>query len=181
MSFTKPLSLRTYITLVVLALMTAALVRANRDAVIGRSEMVPSANAAVISYPIETESSARNPGHESSRDKGDGLFYVNALVNGKPLRFLVDTGASVMVLTAADAKRVGLEIAEGHYNGNVQTVGGRTEMAWATVDHIQIGGRDVRQLRAAVVRAGLGVSLLGQNALSQFESVTIKGDRLSIR
>jgi aspartyl protease family protein len=181
MSFTKSLSLRTKLLFAGSIAVALILVRANRDEFYGRMHPIPTANAAIVEGPNASDAKTYGEGHHSRRNASDGLFYVDALVNGRPLRFLVDTGASIMVLTAADAKAVGIEVGEQHYNSNVKTVGGKAEMAWATIDRIEIGGRNVSQLRAAVVRNGLGVSLLGQNALSKFESVTIKGDSLSIR
>lgn len=181
MLFTKSPSLRTKLLFAGSIAITLVFARANRDEFYGSIHAIPSANAAIVDSASSSDARSHTEGHYSRRNASDGLFYVDALVNGKPLRFLVDTGASIMVLTAADAKAVGIEVGEQHYNSNVKTVGGKAEMAWATIDRIEIGGRNVNQLKAAVVRNGLGVSLLGQNALSKFESVTIKGDSLSIR
>jgi len=151
-------------------------------ATLGQSDAVPrvagpvSARAAIIEPLDETSAPVR----EFTR-AADGLFYIDALVNGEPIRFLVDTGASVVVLTPADARRAGVQLEDRHYNAHVETVGGKTAMAWTTLDHVTVAGRKVRQLRAAVVQNGLGVSLLGQNMLSKLASVTIEGDNLRLR
>lgn len=149
---------------------------------LGQSDAIPRAAAPVSARAaiVEAPKDARATASEFTR-AADGLFYVEAMVNGEPVRFLVDTGASVVVLTPADARRVGVRLDEGHYNAHVETVGGKTAMAWTTLDHVTVAGRKVRQLRAAVVRDGLGVSLLGQNMLSQLASVTIEGDNLRLR
>lgn len=110
----------------------------------------------------------------------DGLFYIGAEVNGRHMRFLVDTGASYTVLRASDAKALGLAPESSRFGQRVETVGGSTAMAWAHVDSIKIGGRELKGMRAAVVRQGLGVSLLGQNMLSKLGSVKIEGDRLEL-
>jgi aspartyl protease family protein len=169
-------------TLAALAAMATA--RANRDMLVNGISPAPTANAAVLSPELMVpEPKLKMPLSEPSGQliarASDGLFYVNASVNGQPLRFIVDTGASIIVLTEADARRIGIAMNEGHYNTSVETVGGSTDMAMTTLTHVRIAGREVRQLRAAVVRNGLGVSLLGLNALSQLGSVTIQGDRLS--
>jgi aspartyl protease family protein len=141
-----------------------------------RDTATPSARAAIIDTP------AGELGTVSDFTRAaDGLFYIEAMVNGEPVRFLVDTGASVVVLTPEDARRVGVRLNDGHYNAHVDTVGGKTPMAWTTLDHVTVAGRRVHQLRAAVVRNGLGVSLLGQNMLSKLASVTIEGDNLRLR
>ncbi|WP_174274860.1 retropepsin-like aspartic protease family protein [Sphingomonas bacterium] len=111
----------------------------------------------------------------------DGLFYIGAQVNGRRVRFLVDTGASVTVLRAADAKALGLTPEAGRFAQKVETVGGSTAMAWTHLASVKLAGRELHDVRAAVVRQGLGVSLLGQNMLSRMGSVRIEGDRLELR
>ena len=111
----------------------------------------------------------------------DGLFYVQALVNGKPIRFLFDTGASYTVLTDADARTAGIVLGKDRFDGRVSTVGGDTAMAWTKLDRIELAGHDVRGLRAVVVRDGLGVSLLGQNMLEKLDSVTLTAGQLHLR
>lgn len=158
------------------AVAATAVVRANRDMWAAGVAPVPSVNAAVIA-PKPAAAPAPGPSHSITR-ASDGLFYVDAIVNDQPMRFIVDTGASIVVLTHSDARRIGLGVDEGRFNTNVQTVGGNTNMAMTSLNHVRIAGREVRQLRAAVVREGLGVSLLGVNALSQLGQVTIEGDVL---
>ena len=167
-------------TVVVAALSLIAIgARANRDVI--AQAVVPIANSATL--PVDKSAMAVRPSvqalHEVPRHS-DGLFYVNVMINGHPVRFLVDTGASVVVLTARDARAAGLAVPET-FNRSVDTVGGSTPMAWATLDTVDVAGHRLRGLRAAVVREGLGVSLLGQNMLSQLDSVTITADRLSLR
>ena len=111
----------------------------------------------------------------------DGLFYVDVLVNGQPVRFLVDTGANTVVLTGADAERLGIRAEASVWGPQMTTAGGKTPMAWAKLDHVQLAGREIRDLKAAVVPSGLPVSLLGQNMLSKLGSVTFEGDRLRLR
>lgn len=161
------------VALAVLAgLMPVALARAP----LPRASM-PRAAVATLDVP---DLAAANGPHEFRR-AADGLFYIDAKVNGEPIHFLVDTGASVVTLTPEDARKVGAALDGGRFSAHVETAGGKTAMAWTTLDHVKIAGRDVRSLRAAVVREGLGVSLLGQNLLSQLASVTIEGDRLELR
>lgn len=115
------------------------------------------------------------------RRSADGLFYVTGIVNGVPVRFLVDTGASTIVLTADDAQRVGIGPEGDRFDDNADTANGKTQMARVTIDDLAVGQVRSRQVSAAVVRDGLGVSLLGQNWLSQLASLTIAGDRMILR
>jgi len=112
------------------------------------------------------------------RRSADGLFYVNAIVNGAPVRFLVDTGATVIVLTPDDARRAGVGVESGAFSASAETANGRTSMARVVLDEVVVGATRTRALGAAVVQGNLPVSLLGQNWLAQLGSVTIAGDRM---
>lgn len=108
----------------------------------------------------------------------DGLFYVMAIVNGAPVKFLVDTGATMVVLTPEDARRAGVSPDDAHYNSSAETANGRTAMARVTLNEMIVGTKHTREIDAAVVQGNLPVSLLGQNWLAQLNSITISGDRL---
>jgi aspartyl protease family protein len=108
----------------------------------------------------------------------DGHFYAEAQVNGVPIRFMVDTGASVVMLTPDDARRAGIvipaqrELAMG--------VGGTVSVTPVTIGRIAIGPVEAREIQGAVADQ-LPVSLLGQNFLSQFGSVEMRGDTMVLR
>jgi len=108
----------------------------------------------------------------------DGLFYVTAVVNGAPVRFLVDTGATMVVLRPDDAQRAGIAVDEGNFNASAETANGRAAMARVTLKELVVGDKHTQSIDAAVVSGGLPVSLLGQNWLSRLNSLTISGDRL---
>jgi aspartyl protease family protein len=108
----------------------------------------------------------------------DGFFYVVAKVNGAPVRFLVDTGASMVVLTRADAKRAGVLPDERAFSERADSAAGKTAMARVQLDNVSTRWMDQRNLSAAVASEGLSVSLLGQNWLSQLESIQIRKDRM---
>jgi clan AA aspartic protease (TIGR02281 family) len=111
----------------------------------------------------------------------DGLFYVNARVNGAAILFLVDTGASVVVLTKADAARAGVSPDEEDFSAPAQTASGSSSMARVTLAHMEVGAAANSSIPAAVASDGLGVSLLGQSWLSRLQSVMIAGDRMVMR
>lgn len=115
------------------------------------------------------------------RRSPDGLFYVNAAVNGVPVRFLIDTGASVVVLTAADAQRVGVMPPAESFRHAAETAGGRATMARVTLASLAAGPAERQGIDAAIADTGLGVSLLGQSWLSKLQSITISGDEMTLR
>lgn len=109
----------------------------------------------------------------------DGLFYGTAEINGTPLCFLIDTGASMIVLTPEDARRAGVA-ADAAPTVAADTAAGRRAMARVTLDRVAMGRTEASHVSAAVAGNDLGVSLLGQNWLSYFRSVLIEGDRMTL-
>lgn len=117
-------------------------------------------------------------GNEVYRSR-DGLFYVTAIVNGAAVRFVVDTGATVVVLTAADARRAGIALDHGDFSDSADTANGKTAMARVKLDKVTVGSTQAEAIEAAVVNRDMPVSLLGQSWLSRLESITIAKDRLT--
>lgn len=112
----------------------------------------------------------RSPPRKVFRQADDGLFYVDAQVNGRSVRFVIDTGSSVVVLTRADALRVGVEPGPTA-SVKLETAGGSSNMRWATLDRILLAGQRVTKVDAAIVDSDLPVSLMGQSMLSRLDSV----------
>ena len=108
----------------------------------------------------------------------DGLFMVVGDVNGRPVRFVVDTGATAVVLSQADADAAG--IAATVPAPDITTASGRTAMHWGAASTIRVGGRAFAQVPVAVAPGGT-VSLIGESLLGQFARVTISGDRMELR
>ena len=112
------------------------------------------------------------------RRSADGHFYAEAQVNGAQVRFLIDTGASFVALTAADAQRAG--IAPGSERALTMAAGGALEVMPVTIDRVAIGPLAAANVAGAVIDE-LPVSLLGQSYLSRIGSVRIEGDRMILR
>lgn len=110
------------------------------------------------------------------RDR-DGLFYVDAKVNEQPIRFLFDTGASRTVLTAADAKRVGLNHSRRR-GGTLTTASGTITTKKAHIAQLEVASHMIEDSEALIVDNALPVSLLGQDVLARMGSVTVTGDTL---
>lgn len=138
----------------------------------------PKANIARIETGTPPTVTANGPSADILR-AGDGLFYVTGDVDGTPIRFVVDTGATVVVLTPADARKLGIVPNSIDHRAQIQTVAGSRSMQWTKLSRIKIAGQSAYHLDAAVVRDGLKVSLLGQNFLSEMGSVTLQKDRMT--
>lgn len=111
----------------------------------------------------------------------DGLFYIEARVNGAPIRFLIDTGATIIVLTKSDAARAGVLPHAAAFNALASTAGGDTTMARVQLNRVAVAGSLDFDVPAAVAGDGLGVSLLGASWLTQIASLTIAGDRMVLQ
>ncbi|RYG89729.1 TIGR02281 family clan AA aspartic protease [Loktanella sp. IMCC34160] len=108
----------------------------------------------------------------------DGHFYITADVNGTPVRFVVDTGASDIVLRQEDARRAGIDTGSLSYLGSAQTANGIVATAPVILDSLSVESMTDRDVRAVVNGGELFDSLLGMSYLNRFESVEIRGDRL---
>jgi aspartyl protease family protein len=141
-----------------------------------------SANAAIVGSPVYTPASTiEHTGRATYTRADDGLFYVPAMVNGKQVRFLLDTGANMVVLTPEDARRLGVEVGIDGASESIETAAGRSGMDRVMLDQVHVAGQDVKRVEAAVVRNGLQVSLLGQNLLSRLGPITMTRDRVQVR
>lgn len=111
-----------------------------------------------------------------------GHFEADARVNRASVRFVVDTGASTIVLSARDARRVGLDPDELRYDVSTRTANGIGRAARVRLDELRIGGLLRRDIAALVAPPGsLSISLLGQNFLESLHSYEKRGDRLTLR
>ncbi len=109
----------------------------------------------------------------------DRHFTANAQANGASLNMLVDTGASIVVLTEADARSSGIDTNSLRYDFPVSTANGVTTAARIQLETLVIGEIERRNVHAMVAPANaLDTSLLGMNFLSQLTSFEFRGDRL---
>jgi len=108
----------------------------------------------------------------------NGQYMVTAQVQGVDVRFLVDTGASSVVLTMEDAERVGLDPVNLTYSQVFQTANGHIRAAPVTLDGIRIGLLEVDGVEASVNESPMGISLLGMTFLSQLDGYQVENGDL---
>ncbi|MDB5714292.1 MAG: family clan aspartic protease [Sphingomonadales bacterium] len=111
----------------------------------------------------------------------DGHFYADASVNGATIHVLVDTGATTVALTRADAQAAGLQFSPGDFTGTAQTAGGDVALKPVKLDRVGIGPVEAHNVDAVVVDSRMSVSLLGQSWLRRVGNVQITGDRMVLR
>jgi aspartyl protease family protein len=108
-----------------------------------------------------------------------GQIILHAAVNGTPVRMLLDTGASLVTLTPADARAAGIRPAELAYSSRISTANGVARMAPVTLREIRIDQLSVFDVPAAVVEK-LDISLLGMSFLSRLEGYEMREGKLTI-
>ncbi len=108
-----------------------------------------------------------------------GHVVLDAAVNGAPVRMLVDTGASLVTLTPADARAAGINPASLMFSGHVQTANGTARMAPVTLREIRIGQLSIYDVPASVLEH-LNVSLLGMSFLGRLQGYEMRDGKLTI-
>jgi aspartyl protease family protein len=109
-----------------------------------------------------------------------GHFYADAQVNGMSVHFLVDTGASGVALTVADAQRVGLQFSPSEFTAVGRGASGEVRGKLITLDRVTLNGRTVENVSGAIIEGG-DTSLLGQSFLTRMGTLEMSGERMTIR
>ena len=112
--------------------------------------------------------------------KPNGHFYATAYVNGAPIEFMVDTGASMVALTQEDARAAGIEFSPDEFVPIAQTANGVAKGKLLTLSKVSIEGKEVTEVEAAIMENG-GQSLLGQAYLSRISGVQMNGEYMILR
>ena len=163
-------------------------------AVIAASSAVGAAAAVVILTPHAAELRAARADASLTRaaamtaevrapiaKSADGHYWAMGEVNGRPVRFLVDTGATEVALTPADAERLGFRPADLHYAYRVVTAGGQARAASVRLSDIVVGGARVPNVDALVIENGLDASLLGMTYLGRLSSFQASRQGLTLQ
>jgi aspartyl protease family protein len=143
----------------------------------------PAATAAVPAQPERSRAlgQAVLPVIQSMtlRAAANGHVFLTAEVNGAPIQFMVDTGASWVSLTHADALRAGVGGAL-NYSITMQTANGIAKAAPVTLREVRVGQFVVDEVSATVMPEEHGISLLGQTFLKRLRSYEMHGDVLTL-
>lgn len=109
----------------------------------------------------------------------DGHFHIDALVNDNSVSFMVDTGATDVILTMSDAQKAGINVSNLDFNRVYNTANGKVKAAVVKVD-IQIEDNIFHDFEVSVNSGELRTSLLGMSLLSQFKSIKLNDNTLTI-
>lgn len=108
----------------------------------------------------------------------DGHYYADLKVNGVYISFVVDTGASDIVLSISDANKIGINTDSLRFYGIAETANGTVQTAHITLDTLEIAGLVDYGVRASVSNGDSYDSLLGMSYLSRFSKIEISGNNL---
>ena len=107
-----------------------------------------------------------------------GHVYTEGHVNGGSVRFVVDTGATMVTLPGSDAVRLRIDYRKGEA-GTMQTAAGPTPAYRIKLDTVRIGGIELNNVDGVVIEKGLAVALLGMSFLNRVE-MKQEGDRMTM-
>jgi aspartyl protease family protein len=108
----------------------------------------------------------------------DEHFYVNLEINGRKILFMVDTGASDMVINQNDARRIGIDLSRLKFNRAYQTANGTSYGASVRLKEVKFGDLIFHDVPASVNSADMGISLLGMSFLRNFRKYEFTRDQL---
>ena len=112
----------------------------------------------------------------------NGHFNTAADINGRSIPVMIDTGATMVVLSYEDAERAGLLLTDKDFTRSVSTANGVARVAPVTLDRVSIGNITVRDVPAAVAESGrLRTSLLGMTFLSRLSRFDMRSGRLVLQ
>lgn len=139
---------------------------------------LPGSRAGNAPHRVETPS---EPPHDTVIEMtGGGTFYTYAKVNGQLVKFVVDTGATVVALSEDDAERAGVRFDPALFTIVGRGASGPIRGEAVTIDSIELDGKLVHDIEAMVVEDSSG-SLLGQSYLSHLSEVQMRGSTMVLR
>lgn len=108
----------------------------------------------------------------------DGHYLARLELNGEPVEFVVDTGASAIVLTREDARRAGIDTDALAYFSEAMTANGVVRTALVTLENVSFGPFSDSRVQAFVNSGEMDRSLLGMSYLERFDKLEISGGKL---
>lgn len=170
--------------LFVIAVLVGWFMPAN-DPVDERAKAEPSAakakSAAAPSTFDETPTTFAESGAIVLTRAADGHYYAPGNADGAALRFLVDTGATVVALTQTDAELLGHFLNPGELTVVGRGVSGAVRGKSIMIERLSVGDISADKVSAVIIPEGLPVSLLGQSFLSRIAHVTISDNRMTLK
>lgn len=110
----------------------------------------------------------------------NGHYYIQAQLNDAPVRFVLDTGASMIVLTKVDAERSGIDLDSLSYFSRAMTANGEVRTAPVRLDNVTLGGFTDKNVTALVNEGEMIESLMGMDYLQRWGKIEISDGVLTL-
>ncbi|WP_449253558.1 retropepsin-like aspartic protease family protein [Brevundimonas naejangsanensis] len=111
----------------------------------------------------------------------DGHYWAEATVEGRPMRMLVDTGASVVTLSRADAERLGVRLKAHDFSHTLNTASGQVPAARVLLTSLSVAGVEMTSVEALVIDRDMPAALLGMSFLGRLSAFEARPDGLILR
>lgn len=126
-----------------------------------------------ISSDVTARQTVMDDGQVSVPRSPDGHYYLTLDINNVPVDFVVDTGATQVVLTQDDARRIGIDLETLDYVGSASTANGVVRTAPVVLNDVTLGDMRDRNLDAVVNGGAMEDSLLGMAYLGRYDRIEI--------
>lgn len=137
-------------------------------------------HAASIVKEQETPRHGR-PGYVTLKANANGHYFTQAYLNNKPIRVLIDTGATLVALRYEDARKIGIKPQKSDYKVPVRTANGIVHAAAVTLRSVRIGSLEERNIKALIAPPGAqGITLMGMAFLSKLKRFEIRQGKLRL-
>jgi aspartyl protease family protein len=103
------------------------------------------------------------------READDHHYYLTTTINNKKIIFMIDTGASDIVMSIDDAKKIGIDIAKINFNKRYQTANGIVLGGSTKIDKMIIADFEFNDVNISINQARMGKSLMGVSFLKRFK------------
>lgn len=130
---------------------------------------------------VPRQSVAAGEGRVEIPRRFDGHYYVTLTADGAPIEFVVDTGATDIVLSKADARKAGIDVDALRFNGIANTANGTVRTARATIDTLALGDLVDHRVPVWINEGELDGSLLGMAYLERYDSLSIQNGKMVLQ
>lgn len=132
-----------------------------------------------VGQNVAVQNASKGPASAILTADGRGHFLTSGNINGITVRFLVDTGASLISLGASDARRIGIDASKGK-PGMANTANGETAVVRVKLDSVRVGEIVLNNLDALVHQQDMPYVLLGMSFLNRMEMLR-DGDTMTLK
>ena len=134
-----------------------------------------------ISNDVNPRQSVISKGEVVVPRSPDGHYHLTLAINGQPIDFVVDTGATQVVLSQRDAARIGIDQGSLNFFGSAQTANGIVRTAPVMLEEVTLAGVTDRNIGAVVNAGAMDASLLGMTYLGLYDRIEIANDELVLQ